>query len=196
MKKLLALFACMTLLTLASGSTNGQTLITFDDLSETGSGTWLSNGYQGLNWENFLCINSILNTAVWHRTDAVYYGMVSVSNVVEGFGGPLEISSSGTNFDFLSAHLTTQVSSNVEVQGFRGPSLIYDQIVSVAHTNPSFYVFNFSNIDRVSFGLPYYDGLVMDNISIQFIPEPATILLAAIGALLLVPVLKQKRGGS
>jgi hypothetical protein len=42
----LALFALMSVVAYS------QTLVTFDDLSETGSGSFLANGYQGLNWSN------------------------------------------------------------------------------------------------------------------------------------------------
>ncbi len=189
-------FAICAALTFMAGSADALNIITFDELSETGSGSFLANGYHGLNWNNIACANSILYPSVW-GTGAVYYGMVSVSNVAVAptIAGVNEISS-GTNFDFLSLYLATDHSANVEVKGYRGTSLIYDETVSVIRTNPTFCTFNYLDVDRVGFSTPTWDNVVMDNITIQFIPEPSTVLLTGLGLLALATLLVRKRSST
>ena len=204
--------ACFTLLTFSINSTSWGTLITFDDLNETGSGAFFSyqyQGYQGLIWSNILCNNAVLFTNVaphlgWPANGLTgdYYGMVSPSNVASVITG--EIDSPGTNFNFLSAHLTGFGNSNlnIEVQGFRGGSLLYDTTVVASATSPTLFTFDYLDVDRLYFnsfgGEPAFGGgpsytAVMDDLTIDFVPEPSSLLLAAFGALLLCPLLKRKR---
>jgi hypothetical protein len=186
------------------------TVVTFDDLHETGSGSYLTAPYQGLIWSNFAVNNAILFTnAPGHAytTNGLsgnYYGMVSASNVaVNGIGAPAEIDSPGTNFNFLSAYLTGFWNSNlsIEVKGFSGGSLLYDQTVVASATAPTLFTFGYTNIDRLyfsnfggqpAFGTPSAPQFIMDNFAFEFVPEPSSFLLAAIGALLVWPVLKRK----
>jgi hypothetical protein len=203
-KLLLLPLACFALLSFPTVSTWGG-LITFDDLSESATGSFLANGYQGLVWSNFFCFNAILAT---NRPEVgvsgFYYGMVSASNVAyDANGGSAQLSSPGTNFNFLSAYLTGAYNSNlnIEVQGFSGTNLLYDQLVVAGATNPTLFTFNYQNINRLHFncfgGQPAFDGggaiFVMDNFTFEFVPEPSSLLLATAGALLLCPLLKRKR---
>jgi hypothetical protein len=137
--------------------------------------------------------------------------MVTPSNVAVNFhrnpdflGNPAEINATGTNFNFFSAYLTGAWKNdhNIEVQGFSGGNLLYDQTVVASATNPTLFTFNYLNIDRLyfdSFGgqSAGFDatanGFVMDNFTFEFIPEPSSLLLTAAGALLLWPLLKRKR---
>jgi hypothetical protein len=213
---LLPLFV-LTLLVSFAVSGRSQTVITFDELKETGSGTWLQidhPGYQGLTWNGILCNNAILftNVAALRKSPTNgltgnYYGMVSSSNVVVlDYGGNSEIDSSSTNFNFLSAYLTGEIFSNlnIEVQGFSGTNLLYDQTVVASATNETLFTFNYLDINRLVFissgGLPAF-GItdseftysIMDNFTIEFVPEPSSLLLATAGALLLCRLLKRKR---
>src|ERR1017187_2379268 len=185
-------------------SADGATVITFDDLSEAGSGTFLANGYQGLNWSNFGILNAVLRTNLF-GISGYYYGMVSASNVAwGGFISPTEIDSP-TNFDFFSTYLTGAWNSNlnVEVKGFNGVTMLFDTTVVASATSPSLFTFNYLNINRLTFdssggqsaGFPNGSGehFAMDNFTFEFIPEPSSFLLAGFGALALWPFLKRKR---
>ncbi len=197
-------FAVVTAFIFSITSTCSATVLTFDDLSETGSGSFLANGYQGLSWSNFGIKNAVLYVAAL-GSNGFYSGIVSASNVTyNGLANPAEINSSGTNFNFLSAYLTGAVNSNlnVEVEGFRGASLVYSQVVVASATAPTLFAFNYLNIDRLhfnafggepAFGTAPAEYFVMDNFTFAFIPEPSTVLLTAAGALLLWPLLKRKR---
>ena len=195
----LALLAFLVPLTYAA------TTITFDELSETGSGSFIANGYQGLNWSNFFANNAILYTNQIHLVTGDYYGMVSASNVASDYAGdPAEIDSAGTNFNFVSAYLTGFINSNlnIQVQGFNGGTMLFNTTVVASATSPTLVTFNYLNIDRLTFspsgGQPAfgafpYEQFVMDNLTFEFVPEPSTFLLAALGALTLWPFLKRRR---
>jgi len=213
MKLFLLYFVPLTLLVFAAVSPVSATVVTFDDLSETGSGAYFSSLYQGLTWSNILCNNAILFTNVLpHEIHGLtnglsgdYYGMVSASNVARIYYTGGEIDSPSSNFDFLSAYLTGFLNSNlnIEVQGFSGGTLLYDTTVVASATNSTLFTFNYLNISRLCFtpssGQPAFDAgsdsqLIMDNFTFEFVPEPSPLLLATAGALLLSPLLKRKRG--
>ena len=184
---------------------NAATVVTFDDLSETGTGSDIANGYQGLNWGNFVVNNAILYTNQINVVTGDYYGMVSASNVAyDAFGDPSEIDALGTNFNFLSAYLTGFVNSNlnIQVQGFNGGTMLFNTTVVASATSPTLFTFNYLNIDRLTFG-PFggqpafgafpYEQFVMDNFTFDLVPEPSTLVLAALSALTLWPFLKRRR---
>ncbi|MGD0061730.1 MAG: PEP-CTERM sorting domain-containing protein [Verrucomicrobiia bacterium] len=201
-------FICLTLLTLSTTWSDGQNVITFDDLHVTGSGEYIPNGYQGLVWSNFGVVNAILETnlplVLGGGVSGIDYGMVSPSNVAVNAGGtPAEIDSA-TNFNFLSVYLTGAWSSNlnIEVQGFNNGTLLYDTTVTASATNPTLFTFNYLDIDRLyfnSFGGQNAgfsgsgENFVMDNMTFAFIPEPSSFLLAALGAVSLVAFLRRRR---
>ena len=197
------------LLTFSTPSTCYSALLTFDDIHTSTNYSdnlgIITNGYQGLNWVNFFVINAPLD-ADQLVTNGYYYGMVSASNVAfNGFGNPSEIDSVGTSFNFIGVYLTGAWNSNlnVEVQGFRGGSLMYDQIVVVAATNATLFTFDYMDIDRLYFnsfggqnaGFPVGGGeqIAMDNLTFEFVPEPSSFLLTTAAALMLWPILRRKR---
>jgi PEP-CTERM motif-containing protein len=204
----------LAFVTLFASTTGLATVVTFDDLSETGSGAFFSyqyQGYQGLTWNNILCRNAVLftnlpigYTCVTNGLTGDYYGMVSPSNVAVISSGS-EIDSASTNFNFFSTYLTGFYNSNlnIEVQGYRGANLVYDQTVIAGATNSTLFTFNFLDIDRLYFkssgGEPAFgtDGdpgtFIMDNFDFEFVPEPSSLLLAALGSISLVALLRRKR---
>ncbi len=206
-KCLLRGFLFSMFVVLLIGSTCKATIITFDDLFDTGGGTLITNRYQGLVWSNFAVGNAVLLTAN-SGLSGFYYGMITPSNVaLNAHGDPAEIDSTGTNFNFLSAYLTGAWRSNlnIEIQGFNGPTMLYDTTVVVSATSPTLFTFNYLGINHVAFnatggqnvGFPAGgDGEVfaMDNFDFEFAPEPSAFLLTAAGALMLWPVVKRRRG--
>jgi hypothetical protein len=203
--------ACFAVFSLSAVSTRSQTVVTFDDLSETGSGAWLS-GYVGLTWSDIACNNAILATnmvpgfypgAPTNGLSGDFYGMVSAPNVIfNANGNPAEIDSV-TNFNFFSAYLTGAWNSNlnIEVEGFNGAQKIYDTIVVASATNATLFTFDYFNIDHLYFNSYGGDAafgntssiFVMDNFMFEYIPEPSSLLLTALGAVTLCGFLKRKR---
>jgi hypothetical protein len=200
---------CFSAFALSAASAYSQTVVSFDDFDlshDHGYSTNLPNGYQGLNWTNFSAGNSILlSAALGGYLSGYNYGMVSPSNVAyNAFGNPAEIDSPGTNFNFLSAYLTGAWNSNlnIEVEGFNGAQEIYDTIVTASATNPTLFTFNYFNIDRLyfnsyggelaGFGGGAGENFVMDNFEFEFIPEPSSFLLAALGCISLVALVRPR----
>ncbi len=197
---------CLSLLVFSAVPARSQTVITFDDIVVPihSGDTNIPDGYHGLDWTNF----HVLSPPNFGDTsDGYYYGMVSPPNVAfNGAGNPAEIDAAGTNFNFLSAYLTGAWNSNlnVEVQGFNGTNLVYDETKVVSVTNATLFTFDYLDIDRLYFnsyggqdaGLPGGgpgEQFVMDNFMFEFIPEPSTFLLAALGGASLIAFLKRKR---
>src|SRR5580658_75575 len=193
---------CLTVLTIYATSVRSQTIITFDDLPGSFGGTPIPTVYQGLSWSNFDVLNAFLQVSD-SGTNGYIYGMVSPSNVAFNAGGaPAEVDALGTNFDFLSAYLTGAWNSNlnIEVEGFRSGTLLYDTTVIAGATSPTLFTFDYTNIDRLYFnsygGQPAFDGIdetqfVMNNMTVEFVPEPSSLLLAAMGALSLAVFLRR-----
>jgi hypothetical protein len=198
----LQIFALFVFLTI---SARGGTVITFDDLSSSAGGTFITNGYQSLDWSNFASLNAVVHDNV-NGVSGYGYGRVSASNVaLNGSGFPAEIDARGTNFDFLSAYLTGAWNSNlnIQVEGFRNGALVYDLTVIAAATNSTLFTFNYLNIDRLYFnsfggqsaGFSSSPGenFAMDNFDFEFVPEPSSFLLTTAGALMLWAAVKHKR---
>jgi hypothetical protein len=183
-------------------SARSQTLVTFDDLP--GALSNIPNGYQGLNWGNFYVVDAIMLSNFYGYMNGANYGMVSASNVAyNGFGNSAEIDSA-TNFNFFSAYLTGAWNSNlnIEVEGFNGAKEIYDTIVVASATNATLFTFDYLNIDRLYFnsygGEPAFAGIdethfAMDNFMFEFIPEPSSLLLTALGAVTLLALRNRQR---
>ncbi len=204
LRPLFVCFAVFALVILLSTPARSQTVVTFDDLVDNGGGTPIPNGYQGLSWSNLDVLNAIISSNLAGYANGYNYGMVSPSNVVyDPFGNPAEVDSA-TNFNFLSAYLTGAWNSNlnIQVEGFNGTNLLYNQTVVASATNATLFTFDYSDINRLYFdssgGEPAFGGtpreqFVMDNFTFEFIPEPSSLLLTALGGVTLVAFLKRKR---
>jgi hypothetical protein len=205
LKLLLQPLAVLSLLVFSAFSARSQTVITFDDIPSGPNGALITNAYQGLDWTDFGVGNAILQTNL-NGVNGYGYGMVSPSNVAfNAFGNPAEIGSPGTNFNFLSTYLTGAWNSNlnVEVQGFSGATMLYDTTVVASATSPTLFTFDYLNVNRLTFissggqsagfGGGSGEEFVMDNFTFEFIPEPSTFLLAALGGVSLVAFLRRQR---
>lgn len=204
-KRLLPPLAVLSLLVFSALSARSQTVVTFDDLPNSTTGTFIADGYQGLNWTNFGVINAVLESNVFGVSGA-NYGMVSPSNVAfNGFGLPAEIDSPGSNFNFLSTYLTGAWNSNlnIEVQGFSGATMLYDTTVVASATSATLFTFDYLNVNGLTFissggqNAGFASGLgeefVMDNFTFEFVPEPSSLLLTALGLVTVWAFVKRRR---
>ena len=179
------LFAPMT------PNANAQ-IITFDNLSDGGSGTLIANGYEGFNWNNFYVINSLLAVNSGYAV-----ANVSGANAAyNGFGSPASISSA-TLFNVNSVYITAAWNDGLSVQleGYNGASLLYTTTVNPSATSPTLFTLNYTGItslDFISSGgtlHPGYSGdgeqFAIDNLSLSSTPEPSTwaMLLGGLGLL-------------
>jgi hypothetical protein len=170
-------------------------LITFDDITaSSGISPPFPNvpaGYNGLQWYNFQVLDAV------HSPRSGYHdGVVSPNNVAFNNGGEPANFSSSTAFDLDSAYLTAAFNEGlqVEVQGFVGSVLTYDNTYTLSPTAPSLISFDYLGVDEVNFisfgGTPqvgyggYGTQFAMDNLLINTTPEPGTMGLLILGATL------------
>jgi hypothetical protein len=188
---------------LALGACVGQAragMLTFDDLKpQTNHPPVIPNGYGGFNWSNFFFLDG--STIV---PSGYSNGTVSARNVAfNGFGNRASMGTTGSLFNFVGAYLTGAWHDGltIEVEGFGGlkGTKLYDTTVTVNSEAAQFYTFNYNGIDTLDFiasggvNPGYFDGdgtqFAMDNLVTTptdpppaATPEPATLLLAGLGA--------------
>jgi hypothetical protein len=165
-------------------------LITFDDLPATQAR--VPNGYGGFSWSEF----DYLQVSSYGFNPSGYQaGMISPGKV--GFGFPFSSPSSVFSlapFNFNSAYLTAAWNDNLqlEVKGYAGTTLVYDNSYILSAVTPTLIQFDYSNVNEVDFlpsGGTHHSGypgsgeqFVIDNLVIQT-PEPSILSLVLLGAL-------------
>lgn len=180
------LLSCTLLGVLLSVSVQvGATVLTFEDLGNTGSDPLL-DGYGGFDWNNetqvyVLSKNFQLGTGYEH-------GAVSGSNVVyNGYGWTptyIDWVGSGT-FDFNGAYWTSAWSDqNLTFAGYKGGNQVYTSNTYAINTQQPLWIgLNWTGIDRL---VIHNTGSqwAMDNFTFNqasSVPEPTTMALLGMG---------------
>jgi hypothetical protein len=184
------LLLCLFVFLCEAHFSRGTEILSFDDLSAGSSYGVIPNGYGGLQWLGFGVIAG--------AGSAYEMGMVSTPNVAfnyDEFDRTADISSSNP-FSLNSAYLTGYLNAfQIEVQGFMGTSLVYDNTYVVGPNTPTFVNFNNSSVNKVEFipedmGTSAFDNsliFVMDNLSVNAVPEPSVWALFLASAALIAP---------
>jgi hypothetical protein len=174
-------------------------ILTFDDLSPASAGL-ITNGYGGLQWQNFGYEDGVnVNPGAPPPTVGTRNGIVSPNDAAFNvFGAPasLHVPFSEESFNLDSAYLTAARNDGlqVEVQGFVFHELIYDNTFTVNTAGPMLVHFNYLGVDTVRFissgGTPNSGNsatqFVMDNLNVTFVPEPSTFVLVGFFAISLI----------
>ena len=160
--------------------TNADVLY-FDDLTtDILSTTVTPNGYGGLNWSGF----GVIHKDYHNHANGYDNGTVSGNYTVYNKFACVAAISDG-NFSFNGAYLTAAWNTglNINLKGYINGSLLYNQTVVVNADAPTWFNFNFNNIDELVFdsfgGVDAGFGsssehFAMDNFT-YVIPEPATM---------------------
>jgi len=164
-------------------------LLTFEDTGASHA-TPVPNGYGGLDWSALFLHDS--NPA----GTGYDVGRVSGDYALYSPGAVTGEISSATTFDFTSAYLTAawNIGLNITVAGYNDSDLLYTQTVVVHSTGPTNFIFDYLDVNRVTF-TPFGgvdDGghpgsgehFVLDDIVINEstpVPEPATFVLLGMG---------------
>lgn len=166
--------------------------LTFDELPLSNDGIPIPNGYGGLQWSNFYELDAV----TYPRASGYRPGMISQPNVAfNGFGTPASLSST-TPFNLNSGYFTGAWNDGLqlEVKGWIGLTLAYDNTYTLSATAPSLINFNYlgvSSVDFISFGGTPYPGygtasgtqFAMDNLAVTIVPEPSSVVLLILGML-------------
>lgn len=187
MKKLLLLAAMATLSASAMAAT-----ITFEDLTDPGSGTPISNEYQGLSWSNFYSMNA----AIYNIQPSGYgNGRISGTNVAyNGFGDPAMVISAGANegFSIQDGYFTGAWNDGLEITA---TAVFTDQTsksltFTVDSTGPTHQYFDWTDIQSLTFSSAggvqagYGGGgtqFVVDNLTVNAVPELGSNQLMLLG---------------
>lgn len=191
MKSILAL-ACIYFAAVATPLAAGSVLLTFDDLPTLSNlGTYVPNGYGGLQWDTFMYFSPAVSGPY---PSGYVNGTISPPNVAfNAYASPASLSS-GVSFDLSSAYLTAAWNDGlqVEVQGFISGTLTYDNTYTLNTTSPQLINFNYLGVDQVTFSSSggvnnnYPNGFgtmfAMDNLVLNAVPEPNALWLCGFGA--------------
>jgi hypothetical protein len=178
----------------AVASLTAQPLITFDDLpTGIAGGLPIPNWYNGLNWNNFYVNNDVYELP--YGPDGYLAGLVSLHNYAFNANGNPASISSANNFDLGSGYFTAAWNDNLnlEVKGYNGAALIYDNTYTLSAVSPSLITLNYADVTSVmftSFGGTHHVGyswgsgthFVLDNLQLGMVPEPSCLTLSVLGA--------------
>jgi hypothetical protein len=124
------------------------TVITFDDLANFAN---VTNGYNGLNWNNF----GVINGPQYSNLASGYtHGVVSSPNVAfDLFGSPASISVASGTFSLGGFYLTAAWNTGLDVRvtGFNGVTQLNSVDLIVNPTGPTAEALNWSGLTSVTF---------------------------------------------
>jgi len=161
------------------------TVLTFEGLPAQ----QIATEYGGLVWNNMVAVN----TTSLSFPSGLNKGRVSGDYVAFNYRSlEASVSMAEGAFDFYGVFLTAVWNNNlsIDVQGWRNGSRVYDTVVTVGADAPSYFDFNYQDIDAVTF--KSYGGVranyigsgtqfAMDNFAFKPVPEPGTMALLGLG---------------
>lgn len=163
--------------------------ITFDAL--TPGYTEIADGYAGLDWTNFYAIAGDSIPETGYMT-----GVVSPGNIAfNGYATPASFGSAAA-FTLNSLYLTKAWSAGMtRFDGYVGSVLAYSLDVYATTTGPT--LVNFANwTDLTNVVMSTQDGsqqAVIDNITINAVPEPETYAMLLGGLAVVGAIARRKR---
>ena len=189
----------MALLGMSAGNA-GAILLDFDSLPAGGPLSFyppvVPDGYGQLSWNNF----AVANGSEFAPNTGYYTGLVSGNNeIFNDFGNPASVSIANGLFDLYSAYLTAALNLssplNIQVEGFDGTTMLYDNTYTVNNLGPTLINFNYTGVSQVTFISPLAQEFVIDNMTVNVPDEFNTLGLfsATIGGLMVLRWKTQKR---
>ena len=141
----------LALFNLAVASAGFAQTITFDDLASTPFGqphALMPAGYAGFDWDNFRVLNASGSVGSGYHN-----GVVSPDNVLYTVNGSPSQFTNAAAFDLVSAYVMSAWNDGLqmEVQGYVGATMAYDNFYTVNTTGSTFITFNYSGVTRVRF---------------------------------------------
>jgi hypothetical protein len=158
-------------------------MVTFEDVPGASTGTSFNpipNGYDGLNWDGlYVVYKTTAQSSGW--STAGFTGNWAA------YGTNGDAITMGSPFNFDGATFSSAIDSglNVEVKGYQGATVIYDQTLVVSPSTTAWVPLSYHSVDKVTFsssggpGAPWFE---MDNFQYNAtVPAPGALLLVGLG---------------
>ena len=134
-------------------------------------------------------ITSPVSCKCYLLTLPYYTGVVSPSNVAfNEYGNSAYVAKPGGLFDLHSAFLTAALNLssllNIQIQGFLGATMLYNNTYTVNNGGPTLIDLNYDGVDIVTFKSSPAQQFAMDNLTVT-VPEPSIFALFILGAFLI-----------
>jgi hypothetical protein len=180
--------AIAVLLLFSSLSMAGTQVIDFENLYPGYETNFIQipNGYMGFNWS----YDFRGETSEYRPGTGYEYGTIGRMSAYTSNHRDISMTSADASaFNFTGAYITAAWLNNepVTVEGWRSGQCLYTENLHTSTNGPYWFDFNFQNIDTLWFKPINETGnhhIVIDNITIT--PEPASILLLALGGILAI----------
>jgi len=155
-------------------------VVTFDDFSTTSGHVALTDGYAGLNWDNFGVIHQDSLPGSGYEL-----GTVSGDYTAFNWADRTTLTTSSSAFDFNGAYFTSAWDplSTLHLLGSAGGSVVYDIDVDISNTGPLWIQADFIGIDSLTLYTSPGTQFVMDNFTVNetSVSEPASLALLGLG---------------
>jgi hypothetical protein len=203
-RHIIAAMMGLAVLLLSSGDALADVL-SFEDLTLAYYyGTAVPHSYHGLQWDNWYGANIPLYFRDFGVSGGAYPNALVSGNWVAYDGGanpPAQISLSEGTFNLNSVYMTAAWNDGlqVEVQGFVGAKLAYDNSYTLNTSGPTLLTLDYRGVSMVNFipsgGIPnpvYASGggggenFAVDNLNITVVPEPSAVSLVGLAAMLML----------
>jgi hypothetical protein len=176
-----AMLCALGLASLALPAAAAVQVLTFDDIAlQPTQPRLMPAGYGGFNWSRGF---ATYNTSLAYPTSGYKIGTFSPDNVAYVFGRQTSTMSSASGlFTFFGAYMTSASIPNgsVDVKGMAAGHVLYDVTVAVSNAAARWVKLDFAGVDSVSFA-PATDNLVLDNVTVEPVPEPESLALLGLG---------------
>ena len=144
--------------------TSADVLVTFDDLVLHGI-IELPSGYHRLSWRNWVVTHNKFYDGEGYMNSTMSGEFVAYNSS----GHPVSISHERP-FDFaggfFGAAWLRAEGETLQVRGWRGSLLVYDETIELSSLGPVYFAAGFSNVTRLQFSTRRYWQFVCDNIEL------------------------------